>query len=332
MSGEPFVGVGGGDNWDQSYAGAGPVDTASQIVKSFQDSDWLAFGGNVVAAGLDVLSMVDSPLDAIGTSALGWFIEHVRFLDGFLDNTVGDPVAIDNAATALSRAAAALDGIAAKQFTAFDSEIEVYRAGASPSKVPFEERVGPRAEELHLQSVQCEGLGRALITSGLMVSTIRGIMRDLLAEFAWWVLQRIAIAVAVAPYCGGTSVGVALTDTVRSGVQTGGKLAMLLEQCLEKLAALSAKVKQLAELMSTPRRATAAAALQNMLPATGKAIDDTAQSYQPSAYDKARQEADPEPPPETEGLGPYQPEREAPFGPAQQRSSAWQTSGTLDEP
>jgi hypothetical protein len=327
---DPFVGVGGGENWDQSFAGGGPVDTASQIVKSFQDSDWLAFGGNIVAAGLDVLSVVDSPLDAIGTSALGWFIEHVRFLDGFLDNTVGDPVAIDNAAAALSKAAVELDGIAAEQFTAFDSEINVYRAGVSPSKVPFEERVGPRAEELKLLSVQCEGLGRALITAGLMVSTIRGIMRDLLAEFAWWVLQRIAIAMATAPYSGGASVGVALTDTVRSGVQTGGKLATLLEQCLEKLAALNAKVKQLAELMSTPRRATAAVALQNLLPSTGKAIDDTAQSYQPSAYDKAREEA--EPPPEPAELEPKVPEPEVPFGPVQQRSPAWQTSGTLDEP
>jgi hypothetical protein len=121
-----------------------------------------------------------------------------------------------------------------------------------------------------------------------------------------------------------------LTESVRSGVQTSGKLMTKLAECSETLAELATRTKRLAELMSTPRRGAAASGLQNFLPSAGKALDDLGQANQPSAYEQAREEA--EPPPETEDLGPYQPEPELPFGPAGQRSSAWQTSGTLDEP
>lgn len=304
------------ENWDQAYAGAGPVDTAVQIVKSINDSDPLAVVGNAAAASLDLLSVIDNPLDVIGTSTLGWIIEHMRFLDSFLDNTVGDPTAIDNAAAALTAAAVKLDGLAAEQFTAFNNEIPIYRNGASPSKVPFEERVEPRAEELKLLSVQCEGLGRSLIVAGTWVATIRGVMRDLLAEFAWWLLQKMAIALAAMFHSGGTSIGVFVSEAVRGGVQTSGRLMAKLEECSATLASLATKTKRLAELASTPRRAAAVSGLQNLLPSLGKGIDDNADSYQPSAYDKAKEEAAPLPPPP---------------GPPQ-LPQPWQTSGTLDEP
>lgn len=321
-------------NWDQAYTGAGPVDTAAQIVKSINDSDPMAVVGNAVAASLDLLSVIDNPLDVVATSTLGWVLEHVWFLDGFLDNTVGDPAAIDNAAATLSAAAVRLDELAAEQFTAFNDEIPIYRNGASPSKVPFEERVGPRAEELNLLSLQCKGLGESLIIAGMWVATIRGVMRDLLAEFAWWWLQKAGIALATLLHSGGSSLGIFLAETVRGGVQTSGKLMTKLAECSETLAALATTTKRLAELVGTPRRTAAASGLKNLLPSTGKAIDDLGQANQPSAYDRARENAEAEPAPEPEVLQPEIPQKppEIGFTPPRQQSSAWQTSGSLDEP
>jgi hypothetical protein len=328
MSDGLVVGVGGGENWDQTFAGAGPVDSAMQIVKSITDGDPLAVFGNVAAAGLDTLGVIQSPINAVGTSAMGWLIEHLWFLDGFLDNTAGDPVAIDSATTTLHNAAVALDQIAADQFTAFES-VKVYRYGVSQSKQPFEERVGPRAEQLKLQSVECLGLSEALSSAGTIVATVRGIIRDLLAEFAWWVLQQVAIATAAAPFTGGSSVATAAGQVVLSGASLANKLTAMLTKSVAELGKLSTIVKLLAE-------ATAA----NAIPAFAKYADDTGDLYTPSAYTRAEQAVGP-----SEPLGPYQPTQvppgpvpppQEPCDPVQpqpaRRSSSWQTSGTLDEP
>lgn len=329
MSDGLVVGVGGGEDWDQTFAGAGPVDSAMQIVKSITDSDPLAVFGNVAAAGLDTLGVIQNPVKAVGTSAMGWLIEHLWFLDGFLDNTTGDPAAIDSATTTLHDAAVALDQIAADQFTAFES-VKVYRYGVSQSKKPFEERVGPRAEQLKLQSVGCLGLSEALSSAGTIVATVRGIIRDLLAEFAWWVLEKVAIATAAAPFTGGSSVVTAAGQVVLSGAGLAKKLAAKLTACANELNNLSALVKLLAETTAT-----------NTIPAFAKYADDTGDLYTPSAYDRAEQAAGPP----SEPLGPYQPTQEPP-GPVQppqepcdpvqpqsaRQSSSWQTSGTLDEP
>ncbi len=85
-----FTGVGGEQDWDQSYAGAGVADGAAQIVKSIQDGDWLSAGASVATASIDVLGFIDNPVKAVGTTVVGWLIEHISFLDWYLDHTVGD--------------------------------------------------------------------------------------------------------------------------------------------------------------------------------------------------------------------------------------------------
>jgi hypothetical protein len=298
----PIVGVGFDGNWDQTFSGAGPVDSAMQIVKSFVDDDPLAAFGNVAAGALDLLGVMENPLKVIGTSAMGWLIEHLWFLDGFLDNTAGDPVAIDNAVTALHNSALALDKLAADQFTSYEN-VKVFRLGISQSKQPFEERVEPRAEQLKLQSVKCLGLSQALSVAGMLVATVRGLIRDLLAEFAWWVLQVVTAATAAAPFTGGGSLATAAGHVVLSGSNLATRLTSALTECVGQLQGLSAKLKLLAQLT-----------LESLIPAGAKYTDDTGDLYAPSSYERAQQEAAPPPPPPP------------PLPPP------WQTSGTLDEP
>lgn len=305
--------VGVGDNLDQTFAGAGIADSAAQIVQSLVDQDPLAVLGSGVAASLDLLGVITNPVDAIGTSAMGWLIEHLWFLDGFLDNTVGDPVAIDDAATALGEAATELDRIAAAQFRAYEN-VEVYRVGISQSKLPFEQRVEPRAEEIKLQSVECIGLGRAISFAGMWVAVLRGMIRDLLAEFAWGALQEVTIAMAAAPSTGGASIGAAATRVILKGVDLSRKLATKMTEVAGKLQEISAIMKRLAEFLGSRKGTALGAVLKNTLPAFGKGVDDSADLFAPTAYERAKAE------------------EEARTSPPPPPQRPWQTSGTLDEP
>lgn len=333
-----IVGIDG----DGSLAGGGIADSAQQIVNSLNAQDPLAVMGGGIAAGLDLLGVITNPVDAIGTSTMGWLVEHLWFLDGFLDNTVGDPNAVENATNELTEAGATLDGIAATQVGNY-AKVSVYRAGISLSKQRFEQRVEPRAETIHLQSIACTGLGRAISFAGTWIAILRGMIRDLLAEFAWWVLQEVTIAMAVAPFTGGGSIATAATRVVFRGVELSRNLATKMMEFAGKLQEISAIMKQLAGFLDSLPGKVATSAVKNTLPAVGKGFDDDADLYTPTKYTRAQQATDGSSGSSgsSEPLGPYQPTQappppQEPCDPAQPQSarqaSTWQTSGTLDEP
>jgi len=329
------------ETWDQKYTGTGLTDSAAQILKSIQDGDGLSIAANTGAAALDVLGFVENPLKAIGVSTVGWLIEHVSFLDWFLDRTVGDPNAVQNATDTFFRAAQSMDAITADQVKSFDVEMAEFRVWGSPSAKAFEKSVGPRADELKTMSMQCLALGSAMNRAGMLVATVRGMMRDVLAEFTWWVLKKAAIALASATYTGGTSLVALVTDAVRTGAKVARKLAADLADMVGQLGGLFAKLRKLAGLLDSPVATAAATMAQNLVPSVAKMADDqveltaTTNAEQEGAQAKrdaaaAKQRAD--------DTGSRKPDLEIDVPGVDERKeqgpglpSTWQVSGTLDD-
>lgn len=329
------VGVGGGENWDQSYAGAGVADGAAQIIKSIQDGDWASASVNALTASIDVLGFIDNPVKAIGTSVIGWLLEHISFLDWYLDHTVGDPQAVQSAAESFYRAAQELDKVAAEQIRSFSTGVNTYRQGGSKSAQEFESRVGPRGDELRTLSLQCLGLGHAMNDAGMIVATCRGLMRDLLTEFTWWVIKKATIALAAAPYTAGGSLAALLTDTVTFAARTATKLADKLTEMTHALGGLFKMLRQLAGLLDPSAKVnTLVAMTKNFAPSAAKAWDDrvslsaaddaeeqvAAQEAERAASQRKTEQTGqpqfaPNPPPTRHGPG---------------LGARWTTSGTLD--
>jgi len=349
-----FTNFGGGQNWDQNLTGAGVLDGMAQTVKSIQSHDGVSIGANFVSAGIDVLGFIENPVKALGATAIGWVIEHLTVLDAFLDQTVGDPGAVQNAAETFYRAAQALDGVAGDQIRSFGIDVHTYRSGQSPSAVAFEERIGPRGDALKALSLQCQGLGEAMNTAGLLVATCRGIMRDILIEFAYWVFKKGVIALAAAPETGGGSVAAFLTDTCLFGARTAKKLADKLGGLAKDLKKLDGDLAKLWDgrlikildnleklakpLGDTFRHAAAVSLGRNYATAAAKTWDDTvnltaadAAAQEVANYEATERMKDPDNP-----LWPLSPEPTTsvpppvkPQGPG--LGARWTTSGTLDE-
>jgi len=235
---EDFTNFAGGQNWDQNLTGAGALDGAAQAIKSIQNGDGWSIAANIGSAGVDVLGFIENPVKALGATAIGWIIEHLTVLDAFLDQTTGDPGAVQSAAETFYQAAQDLDGIAADQIRSFGMDVHTYRSGQSPSAVAFEERVGTRGDELKALSLQCRGLAESMNVAGTLVATCRGIMRDILTEFTWWVFKKGVIAMAAAPYTGGSSLAALVTDTCFEGAKVAKNLA-------DKLGGLAYDLKKL---------------------------------------------------------------------------------------
>lgn len=333
--------IAGGQNWDQSFAGSGPLDDATQIAKTISDGDWSSAFANVVALRTDLLDAFENPTKAIGTSVIGWLLEHISFLDAFLDKTAGDANAVQAAYQEFYKAAQKVDGIAADQIMAFGTRIDTYRRGVSPSAQEFEMRVRPRGEQLKTLSVQCYGLGEAMNKAGVVVATCRGVMRDLLAEFTWWVFQKAQLALALAPYTAGGSLATLATETCISGARLAKELAGKLGALAKDLVELRSLVAELFKDTVFPIVAT------NAFPSVAKGRHDSVAgdleaadaaeqevAQQDAQEEKDRQdkvhphgsmELDPPKGPSSPPL----PEPKKPQGPG--LGVRWTTSGTLDQ-
>lgn len=337
MTDYPFTNVVGGQDWDQSFAGAGALDGLAQTVKSIQDGDGWSVGANALSAGIDLLGFVDNPVKALGTTAIGWLIEHLTALDIFLDRTTGDPQAVQNAAETFYQAAKNLDQAAADQIRSFGTEVQTYRSGQSPSAVSFEQRVGPRGDELKALSLQCFGLGEAMNKAGLLVASCRGLIRDLLTEFTWWVFKKGVIALAAAPYTGGGSLAALLTDTCIAGAKLAKKFTDKLSVLADDLNTLRGLMQELARNLGEPLNHAIALSLgKNFVPSAAKTVDDSvsltaadAAEQQVAEQEAAERRADADPP-----LMPPEPVTPLPSPPKKQGpglGARWTTTGTLDE-
>lgn len=259
-----FTNIAGGENLDQTFTGTGPLDSLAQTVKSIAEHDWLSAFSNAAVGTLDTLDAIQNPTKAIAASVIGWLLEHISFLDNFLDWTAGDANAVADASDKFHNAAAGLDEVAANQITAFGTRIDTYRRGASQSAQAFETRVAPRGDQLKALSLQCLGLGKAMNTAGVMVSTLRGVIRDLLTEFTMWVFKKAQVALALAPYTAGGSLATLATETCISG-------ARLAKDFVTKLGSLS---KAMLELITKVAELFAPILTKNVAPSLMKGFDD----------------------------------------------------------
>ena len=203
---------------------------------------------NGVVLGLDLLDVLESPIKTLATSVIGWLLEHISFLDSFLDYTTGDPGAIESAVNALNTAATELDKLAAAHIEAL-TQVPTYVEGGSESATAFVERVMPRAEDIKAQSIACVGLASGMTVDGVLVSTCRGVIRDELANLVLKAITRATAAAAAAPYTGGGSVVAAVYDTVVEGAQTAAELGTVLAKVGVKMSAMSGKLGELVDAL-----------------------------------------------------------------------------------
>lgn len=321
-------------------SGAGPVESITGMLDSMAGGAPIAAGGQMAGLGLQALGFMDNPLQTLATSAIGWLLEHLGPLNWFLDITMGDPAAVDDAAKQFVAAATQLDALAREHAGSLSCDLPTYFGAAagtgdvSKSARAFHGAMSTRFEDLRTASAACSGIASLITISGEVVALTRGIFRDMLAEFAWQRLEKAAAMMAAAPLTFGGAAGWFLADSMVAQASTMGQMYRSLLDMLARLKTIAEKMKAmsavLAKVLKSPLRQSV---ISNALAETGKAMNnivyqdrpDSAASAEmpdlpPTPEEKARQQQKP--------AFPQDPPKPV-YGPTS--NATWTTSGTLDE-
>ena len=229
---------------------AGPVDTSSalggtMLVESLYDlsraiesENWLAAGLAGISTVLDTAAAVMDPLGQLIAAGLGWLMEHVEPLKGWLNDLTGDAGAVlgfagtwDNIATQMGGAAGDLDHLVA-------ADLESMRGQGVAAYVRYADDF---AEHLRGLGASSTAVADSLRTCSTIVQVVHDLVRDALAELvgaaiSWaaqivftlglgtpWVISQVATRVSALA----ARVGSRVTDVISSARALSGLIDAL---------------------------------------------------------------------------------------------------------
>jgi uncharacterized protein YukE len=216
-------------------SGAGILDTYSGLVESIT-SDSESEGAKVLnvsisAAGavVDTIGAAIDPLGAVLNAGVGWLLEHVSFLREPLDALLGNPDEINANIDQLKSSAAEMRTIAQEHRQDLNTVGEWNGQGADA----YRNSLNQMADELESLGKTLEGTAAVAGISGMLVTTLRGIVFGLISSVIAELIRDALIAAASAVCTFGGSIaaflGVASARAAATAAKIAGKITKLLE-------------------------------------------------------------------------------------------------------
>lgn len=215
-------------------SGAGIVDSYAGLVGSIT-SDAESEGEKVVDVALsatgvviDTIGMAVDPFGFIVSAGVGWLLEHVSFLREPLDALLGNPDEINANVDAIKSAAAEMKTIAGEH----REDLRTVAEWQGDSAEKYQNSLAEMAEELESLGLTLDGTAAVVGISGMLVTTLRGIVFDIIAALITELIRYALIAAASAAFTFGGSIaafaGVAGARAAATAMRISGKITKLI--------------------------------------------------------------------------------------------------------
>ncbi|GIF26120.1 hypothetical protein BJ973_003390 [Actinoplanes tereljensis] len=170
------------------HTGLGLVDDAADIANGIRSNSWVdgTLGG--VGGSLDMLSLAVDPIGTLVSWGVSWLMEHVKPLKDALDWLAGNADEVAAHAATWSNVAAFTDQARQEYADRLTAEASGW-FGASGDA--YREHAAAHLHVLDGLSTAAQGISYAVEGAGLLVALVRGIVRDLIAEFIGTLAARL---------------------------------------------------------------------------------------------------------------------------------------------
>ncbi|MBS1905236.1 MAG: hypothetical protein JST33_01445 [Actinobacteria bacterium] len=229
---------------------AGPVNTTSPLqgaflledgealVAAIKSGDWVAGGFAAFGAVMDTIATVSDPLGSLIAAGLGWLMEHLQPLKGWLNDLTGDSGAVagfaqtwTNVGTQLRQSAQdlgtvlgdldAADGAAVRAYLVFQRDVVAHLRGAAS---------------------WADGMAAGMQMASTIVQVVHDLVRDSLAQLVGSLISYAAELVL--------TVGLATPLVIE---QASTRVSALVGRFAKKIPDLVAAVRKLGELVEKLR-------------------------------------------------------------------------------
>jgi uncharacterized protein YukE len=224
------------------------AEDISALVSGVRSGNWIdaAIGG--VATGMDTLAMVFDPIGALASMGIAWLMEHIQPLKQALDSLAGDPGQISafaqtwqNVATQARASGAELQDAVSRQ------------AGSWTGAAATAYQRHARSHEAALEGIAegAGGIAEIVQGAGMLVATVRGMVRDLIADCISTLLVRLPIWAAEAGVTLGVATPVIVAQVSALVAKWAARIGKLLKALVNSIQQLVPIIRRLGELIDT---------------------------------------------------------------------------------
>ncbi|MGH3979532.1 MAG: WXG100 family type VII secretion target [Pseudonocardiaceae bacterium] len=242
-SGNPLVATVEGPSGTE---GGGIVDTVNMLGQEIEGGDAAGIAAQGVGFGLDALGMVMQPGTALLSAGLGMVIEHIEPLNWPLDQLAGDPGAINAASQTWHNIAAEMEQLGQDVKIAVTNETSDWEGQAGDA---YRKKAAELAEEITAMHPGANGVAGAITGGGVLVGTVRALIRDLVTETIADLIIKGLAALGASWATFGASVAGFIAYTVGKVGITIGRIAAKIAMLLDRLGDLLRKLEKLGGAM-----------------------------------------------------------------------------------
>jgi hypothetical protein len=159
--------------------GAGLLDTLEDLTCSMRDGDWLATSLAAVSLPIEVVAAALDPFGALVGAGLGWLMEHLEPLKGWLTDLTGDAAEVGSIAASWHDVGGHLDDAADDLTRMVRRDLELMSGASIDAYVRYTDDLA-----LHLRGLgnASSAVGAALTVCSTVVQVVHDLVRDTLAQ------------------------------------------------------------------------------------------------------------------------------------------------------
>jgi hypothetical protein len=162
-----------------AFGGAGLLESVSDLSSSLRSGNWLASGLSGVGVALDTAATVADPLGSLIAAGLGWLMEHLEPLKGWLNDLTGDAGAVLGHAATWESVAGAMTGAGDELDRVVRADLEAMSGAAITAYAAYANGL---ADRVRAAGDSASAMGSALRTCSTVVQVVHDLVRDTLAQ------------------------------------------------------------------------------------------------------------------------------------------------------
>ncbi|MEV4349512.1 hypothetical protein AB0J83_34055 [Actinoplanes sp. NPDC049596] len=221
-----------------AWAGVAIAEDIEQIVQGVRNGSWIDGALGAAGAGLDALALVSDPAGALLQYGIAWLMEHVKPLSEALDWLAGDPGQISAHAQTWRNLAGRLADEADELIGFVNWDVSEWTGGAADT---YRTHAGRRADTLRALGHASDGMALMTEGAGLLIGTVRIMVRDGIATL----VSRLVVYAAELVASLGVATPLVVEQVTTLCASWAARIGRWLKQLISSLRRLGTAMEQL---------------------------------------------------------------------------------------
>jgi hypothetical protein len=255
-----------------AFGGAGLLDSLHSLNASLQSGDWVGSTLSGVGVALDTVASVMDPVGSLIAAGLGWLMEHLEPLKGWLNDLTGDAGAVLGFAATWDNVASAMNDAGDELNRVVRADLESMSGASVAAYMAYANGLADRARAA---GSSASSMGSALRTCSTIVQVVHDLVRDTLAQIVGSLISAAGFALLTA----GTGIPKVVADLTARVASVSARIGRQVTAVIEAVSRLRGLLREMQGLLSQ-----LASGVRGRLPGSLH-VEVSAPTYRPVADD-----------------------------------------------